>query len=283
MDRSRLEAGEARVDQLARSGGLDKARARAAVGQPVENVRADLGHLRQAAGVAAASGRADGLEHGRAAHLGDRRAAENPAGDLLGGPPGRLVHRRAQRAVAGEAELAGVAGALIDDAAQGLWKGRQARPVQHHLGHRDLSRRALAAGLVVDGLGQAPPVAVSRAGEGDVPQQGQGFGPARQRDAGARRSGRHQRSRRRTGTDRLGARGLGAERCRGAGRCRAERNRAGSRGSRRPGERTGQIGAADRQAHDGSQGHGGRQSTHVIRARLGIDLQRSRVLFGEGV
>ena len=66
----------------------------------------------------------------------------------------------AHRAVAGEAELAAVRRhALEDDAADALGERRLAGAVEHHLGDGGLAVEALAAGLVIDGGGEAIEIA----------------------------------------------------------------------------------------------------------------------------
>src|SRR5580704_13982324 len=93
---------------------------------------------------------------GRAADRGRHRASERLAGHHPGAVPGARLAPRLGRAVAGEGELALVAGqALVDDAADGLREAGVAHAVHHHLRHRGLALAGLAARLVVDRSGQA--------------------------------------------------------------------------------------------------------------------------------
>src|SRR6185369_13568542 len=76
--------------------------------------------------------------------------------DLARAIPGAGLSGAAHGAVAGEAELAAVAGrALEHHRTDGLREGRVLHPVQHNLGDGGLATRGLAAGFEIDGLGQA--------------------------------------------------------------------------------------------------------------------------------
>ncbi len=109
------------------------------------------------------SGRtAVGAEAGRRSDGAHHVAGKGAAGDVARAPPGGGLGQPAAAATAREAELAGRARALIDDAADRSRVAGLAGAVDHHLGHGRLTGVAFTAGLVVDRLGQAIDVAAKR-------------------------------------------------------------------------------------------------------------------------
>ena len=120
-------------------------------------------------------------------------------GDLAGAVPGSPVDTAAHRAVAGEAELTAgpPSGPLEDHAADAVREGAVTDAVEDHLGHRPHALAALAAGLVVGGLGQAFQIARGvqgaaeaerlgrqRAGQADPAQAASARGAAQLFEAG---------------------------------------------------------------------------------------------------
>src|SRR5688572_20135539 len=84
-------------------------------------------------------------------------ARQSGAGDLPGPGPGGRIAPGAERAVAGEAELAAGAALrpLIDDPADALGESGMADAVEHHLGDGALAFEGFRARLVIDGGGEA--------------------------------------------------------------------------------------------------------------------------------
>ena len=127
--------------------------------EAIEDVQAHLRHAQHA--WAPDGGDAGGVEVGRRTHISQHHAGHGAGGDLARAIPGAGLSGAAHGAVAGEAELAAaaMAGPLEHHGADGFREGRVLHAIQHDLRDGPLAAHGLAAGLVVDRLGEAVEVA----------------------------------------------------------------------------------------------------------------------------